>query len=193
MGAGSGGIGDAQSPSNRAREILEERFVRGELDKDEFEERRRLLSKWCRLPRRWTSGDGHAVVRTARKRGHGRVFCQVSRSRCGRVRPAAIPGWGLETIYSKPAVAVRAAPPMADWIRAHVDHPPLVQPDSESVQWVAAVAGQAQARTSCSRKHAVEVASWRYRCPGSSAGAGNRIEVSAPIANAVRRLLDGDS
>lgn len=31
--------------SNRAREILEERFARGEIDKEEFEERRRLLSR----------------------------------------------------------------------------------------------------------------------------------------------------
>ena len=36
--------GTALSPSrNRAQEILEERFARGEIDKEEFEERKRLL------------------------------------------------------------------------------------------------------------------------------------------------------
>lgn len=36
---------DGSAQGNRALEILEERFARGEIDKEEFEERKQLLSK----------------------------------------------------------------------------------------------------------------------------------------------------
>ena len=45
MGAGSPRGGDGPAPGNRAIDILEERYARGEIDKEEYEERRRLLSK----------------------------------------------------------------------------------------------------------------------------------------------------
>jgi len=51
----------------------------------------------------------------------------------------------LEEIYTVPARAVHAAPLVSDWIRETVDDPVLVGPDSESEQWVAAVAGDAGA------------------------------------------------
>jgi ribose-phosphate pyrophosphokinase len=47
----------------------------------------------------------------------------------------------LDRIYSIPAVTVRAAPAVACWIRNNVHSPILVGPDSESTQWVQAVAG----------------------------------------------------
>ena len=45
MGAGSPRGSDGPAPGNRAIDILEERYARGEIDKEEYEERRRLLSK----------------------------------------------------------------------------------------------------------------------------------------------------
>ncbi len=44
IGSGSSQGGGPQPPAKRALEILRERFARGEIDKEEFEERRRLLS-----------------------------------------------------------------------------------------------------------------------------------------------------
>jgi len=45
MSAGSLRGGDGPAPGNRALDILDERYARGEIDKQEYEERRRLLSK----------------------------------------------------------------------------------------------------------------------------------------------------
>ena len=45
MGTGSPRGGDGPAPGNRALDILEERYARGEIEKEEYEERRRLLSK----------------------------------------------------------------------------------------------------------------------------------------------------
>lgn len=46
----------------------------------------------------------------------------------------------LARVYSIPTVIARAAPSIADWIASEVQHPVLVGPDAESVQWVSAVA-----------------------------------------------------
>lgn len=44
LGGGSSPGAGAQPTRRRALDILQERFARGEIDKDEFDERRRLLS-----------------------------------------------------------------------------------------------------------------------------------------------------
>ena len=52
---------------------------------------------------------------------------------------------GLEEIYSIPAQALHAAPLLSDWVKTNVQAPVLIGPDSESEQWVAAVAQAAGA------------------------------------------------
>lgn len=51
----------------------------------------------------------------------------------------------LADIYPIPTHTAHAAPLIADWIRARVPDPVVVGPDSESAQWVAAVAAEADA------------------------------------------------
>ncbi len=51
----------------------------------------------------------------------------------------------LSDIYTIPTRVVHAAPLLARWIREFVADPVLIGPDSESAQWVAAVAGDAGA------------------------------------------------
>ncbi len=46
----------------------------------------------------------------------------------------------LHDIYSVPGTVIAAAPLLAEWIRLNVDEPVLIGPDSESEQWVSAVA-----------------------------------------------------
>jgi putative membrane protein len=45
MGRGPARDSDGPAPGNRALDILEERYARGEIDKEEFEERKQLLSR----------------------------------------------------------------------------------------------------------------------------------------------------
>ena len=49
----------------------------------------------------------------------------------------------LSEIYAIPSTVVHAAPRLAEWIRTSVERPLLIGPDSESSQWVAAVAADA--------------------------------------------------
>ncbi|MCV0426476.1 MAG: ribose-phosphate pyrophosphokinase [Roseibium sp.] len=51
----------------------------------------------------------------------------------------------LSEIFDVPAIAVHAAPLIADWIQQSVESPLLIGPDEESKQWVAAVAKEAHA------------------------------------------------
>lgn len=51
----------------------------------------------------------------------------------------------LSEIYSIPTRVVHAAPLISRWIRENVEKPLIIGPDSESEQWVAAVASDAEA------------------------------------------------
>lgn len=46
----------------------------------------------------------------------------------------------LDDIYSVPSKVIRAAPLISAWIKSEVDRPLVLGPDSESEQWVSAVA-----------------------------------------------------
>lgn len=46
----------------------------------------------------------------------------------------------LAGLYSIPTTIARAAPDIAAWVAREIEHPVLVGPDAESVQWVSAVA-----------------------------------------------------
>jgi ribose-phosphate pyrophosphokinase len=46
----------------------------------------------------------------------------------------------LDRLYTIPASTLQAAPVLADWIGREVDEPLLIGPDSESEQWVSAIA-----------------------------------------------------
>ena len=51
----------------------------------------------------------------------------------------------LDEVFSINTKVVHAAPALADWIKAHVDKPLIIGPDSESEQWVSDVAERAGA------------------------------------------------
>jgi len=51
----------------------------------------------------------------------------------------------LSEIYSIPTRPVHAAPLISAWIKQHVSNPVIIGPDSESAQWVSAVASDADA------------------------------------------------
>lgn len=51
----------------------------------------------------------------------------------------------LSEVYSIPSEIAHAAPLMSEWIKRQVEDPLIVGPDSESAQWVAAVANAAGA------------------------------------------------
>ncbi len=51
----------------------------------------------------------------------------------------------LDGVYSIPTTIARAASSIARWVTDEIDHPVLVGPDAESVQWVSAVAERCDA------------------------------------------------
>jgi ribose-phosphate pyrophosphokinase len=51
----------------------------------------------------------------------------------------------LEEIFTVPTHVAHAAPLISAWIRQKIEHPLLIGPDTESKQWVAAVAHDAEA------------------------------------------------
>jgi len=58
----------------------------------------------------------------------------------------------LDAIFTIPAIAVHAAPAIADWISTNVERPVVVGPDSESAQWVSEIAKNCRAPYATFRK-----------------------------------------
>lgn len=58
----------------------------------------------------------------------------------------------LSALYTIPAVALHAAPLLADWIAAEIGSPLLLGPDEESEQWVSAIAARIGAPYAVLRK-----------------------------------------
>ena len=81
----------------------------------------------------------------------------------------------LAEIYRIPATAVASAPAIATWLRTAVERPVVIGPDSESEQWVAAVARAAEVPWCIARKtrngdrdvaiDMPDLASWRAHTP----------------------------
>ncbi|MCK9993872.1 MAG: ribose-phosphate pyrophosphokinase [Alphaproteobacteria bacterium] len=102
----------------------------------------------------------------------------------------------LSEIYAIPAAAVHAGPAIAAWVRDHVPAPLIIGPDSESAQWVAAVAREANAPYIVLEKHRhgdrkVEVSApdmqpWRGRTPVL---VDDIISTAHTLIAATRRLL----
>lgn len=59
----------------------------------------------------------------------------------------------LSELYDIPATSLHAAPLVSAWIKEHVKNPVLIGPDSESEQWVSAVANAAGAPSIVLEKH----------------------------------------
>lgn len=81
----------------------------------------------------------------------------------------------LAEIYRIPTTAVASAPAIAAWLRTAVERPVVIGPDSESEQWVAAVARVAEVPWCIARKtrngdrdvaiDMPDLASWRAHTP----------------------------
>ena len=81
----------------------------------------------------------------------------------------------LETIYRIPAHTLHAAPLLAQWVRREIASPLLIGPDSESAQWVSAIAAEASAPYTVLQKirrgdrdvevSLPEIEHWRDRTP----------------------------
>ncbi len=123
---------------------------------------------------------------------------------------------GLGAIYRVPATAAHAAPLISRWIRAEVASPLIVGPDSESTQWVRAVAEGADAPYTVLEKvrrgdYDVEVSvpgleHWRERTPVlvddiistgrtmiATIGHLTRLRLKAPVCVGVHAVFAGGS
>ena len=71
----------------------------------------------------------------------------------------------LAEIYSIPTRVIHAAPLISQWIRMNVQDPLIIGPDSESEQWVAAVAQDADAPYAVLEKIRHDDRDVEIRCP----------------------------
>ena len=96
----------------------------------------------------------------------------------------------LSEIYAVPAVALHAAPLLADWIAAHVEQPLVIGPDVESEQWVSEVAARAGAPYVVLRKERHGDRDVEIAIPDLGAWAGRRPVLIDDIASSGRTLIE---
>jgi ribose-phosphate pyrophosphokinase len=80
----------------------------------------------------------------------------------------------LAELYTIPVQVVHTAPRLADWVRAHIEHPMIIGPDAESAQWVSVLAGRAGAPHAVLSKTRVGDRTVEIRLPDLSACVGRR-------------------
>lgn len=85
------------------------------------------------------------------------------------------------------AVALTAAPLMADWIAAHVNEPLLVGPDEESAQWVSAIAASGETEFCVARKTRLGDRDVRIALP-EAGFAGRNVVLVDDVASTGRTL-----
>jgi ribose-phosphate pyrophosphokinase len=96
----------------------------------------------------------------------------------------------LGEIYRIPAVALHAAPLLADWIAANVAQPLVVGPDVESEQWVSQVAGRAGAPYVVLRKERHGDRDVEIAIPDLGQWVGRRPVLIDDIASSGRTLIE---
>lgn len=96
----------------------------------------------------------------------------------------------LGDIYSIPAVALHAAPLLAEWIRANLPHPLLIGPDSESEQWVAAVAASAGAPHIVLRKERLGDRKVQVSVPSLEEWSGRTPVLVDDIVSSARTMIE---
>ncbi|HJV43076.1 ribose-phosphate diphosphokinase [Caulobacter sp.] len=94
----------------------------------------------------------------------------------------------LESLYAIPCQTLHAAPLLADWIKGEVPAPLIIGPDSESRQWVAAVADRVGAPHVVMAKQRFGDREVRVDLPDLSAHRGRQAVLIDDIAASGRTL-----
>lgn len=95
----------------------------------------------------------------------------------------------LSALYTMPTHRVEAAPAIARWIAGHVADPILIGPDSESAQWVAAIAARAGAPFQVLEKARHGDRDVTVSLPDASAAAGRTPVIIDDIVSSGHTLL----
>lgn len=96
----------------------------------------------------------------------------------------------LEDVYTIPARNVAAAPVIAEWIRHEVRDPILIGPDSESEQWVAAIAALAGAPHQVLEKQRLGDRDVHVSLPDAALAQGRTPVIVDDIVSSGRTLME---
>ncbi|KGM56288.1 phosphoribosylpyrophosphate synthetase [Lysobacter daejeonensis GH1-9] len=96
----------------------------------------------------------------------------------------------LEDVYTIPTRNVAAAQAIAEWIRREVSSPVLIGPDSESEQWVSAIATLADAPHQVLEKQRLGDREVRVSLPDAASAQGRTPVVVDDIVSSGRTLME---